>query len=358
MQRGELVVTIRAGKTKRKLDAGTIQKVIDEISPDISSTRNFPGHKVASRFYRLFTDSNNTERGAGIHKIKTDIGTCEVRYRQSEVTATKIALCRNGMWITESIPSVKSQDFASENVAFEALLLCDATDSPRDLSYLIRMAEGNLHNELQMNGIANQEDKRDLRKALQKIREELKNLIDKQDEKDNWFVGVGADGLIRTAPDVEKIGPVDSPGSDTGKRSKNSSKTKKDKTKKSSSPRPGKGLQVRCIAVRNNDTMKIRAVMLASSPDIELRLALNGGGDFSCDSPTADNQRIVISEVMCDGDSYPVDGEGAVARIGAVKEGDVKEIVVKFIEPKVHGDYKVNCEFARRAVVPTNPSVS
>jgi len=83
--------------------------------------------------------------------------------------------------------------------------------------------------------------------------------------------------------------------------------------------------------------------------DVELRLSVNGGGDVSCANSTADNSPITITEAVCN--NAPCTVEDGGARLGQINIGDEKIVLVKFIEPPIKGDYRIDCRFVRRAKV-------
>ena len=348
--KGELVVTVKTEGGEQTLKASNLRETMEKISPTIPNTRNFPKHETSQRFYNLFDDAAKQTGGVESCLVKREGGSMQVLYRQ-QMASTKIALCRNGMWITDSVPWVRSGDFG-DYAAFEALLLCDASDSS---GKLVRKAEGNLHNELKLNDIADKKERETLRGIFQDIRRRLKEVIEKQDAESISFVSVDGAGRIsisetagRITPSKERIRPIgeeeeDPVGGDKAKKEA-SQKAKRPGTTK---PKAGRALSVQHSAVRQGGKMNIRIVAMESSPEVELRLVRSGGGDFSCDNPREGDEMIHLRRVVCGNEECDV--AHGVARIGAVSEGDEKAVMVEFDAPKL---CRVDYEFIRRSPSP------
>lgn len=78
-------------------------------------------------------------------KVQTKLGIAEVQIREVPTGNTRIHLCRNGMWITDNIPSF-AKKFA-DRISFNAIVSLNAIDG-KDLHKLVRDAEGPLHNSI------------------------------------------------------------------------------------------------------------------------------------------------------------------------------------------------------------------
>ena len=341
---GELVVIFKSEKGEERINADNLESIINDRSPKIGKTRNFPSHEKANKFYRLFVDGQQGINDAHIESIKTTAGNFDVIYRQSKVVNTSIALCRNGMWITDDIPSIKPSNF-TDQVPFEALILCNETET----STMVRNAEGNLHNNLDVSMVIDESKRRKLRNCLQDITKELAKLIKTQDNKAIEFIEIDGIGVMSDSPGRSSL-PGEKIGT-TQKRNptdRNQGDQKQDKH--SHTPKPGNTLPVRCIATRQGaGRMKIRVVPLDDSADVELRLVRNGGGDFSCDDPARDNKQITLKHVICGGNECKISHERKeYVRIGKAVKGEEKSIDIEFDAEKIKGDYKVDCEFIRR----------
>ncbi|MGI9298162.1 MAG: hypothetical protein ACR2QC_09730 [Gammaproteobacteria bacterium] len=351
VQRGELVVEVVFGGKCQSLTADNLPKVMEDIAPDIGRTPKFPSHEKAERFYRLFTDGKKGGYGAHETKVETAAGVFDVIYRESNHASTRIALCRNGMWITDDIPMISGSRFA-EHAPFEALVLCDDVG----VCELVCLAEGNLHNALHIGMVKDRQKAQKLRDALKKIRESLQEKISKQSDESFDFLEIEGPGSIgvslgRDAPKKERVGPAGGTGGGLGNRGRGRKGGKNRKGGSGKSAKPGSHINVRFVAVRERNAMKIRIMpkeSLKSSQEAELRLVRNGGGDFSCDNPAADDVAIPLTKVVCNGSECAVDGDKISVRIGEVNENEPKIISVEFESPKVRGHYRVDCEFIRR----------
>ena len=114
-------------------------------------------------------------RSGQSHTVDTCQGSVRVQLLNRESGDTRIDLCRNGMWITDDkgIPGFyhKFQDLSP----FHALLLLDPSTGGH-LYDLVRSAESPLHDKMTMKYLPCSK-KRNLKKALEKIREWLRSKI-------------------------------------------------------------------------------------------------------------------------------------------------------------------------------------
>lgn len=334
IQQGRLSLSVKIGETKSVLNASNLELVMNELSPDIARVRNFPHHKIAQSFHKLYKNPEKTKT------IETDSGQIEVRYRETEVNSTKIIFCRDGMWITESVPYVKPVLF-DDNVPFEALLLCNKDSG--DLYDLFVKAEGNLHNSLALKLIEDDSKRKLLRDALNKTKQILRDSVEKQDTDTLEFEEVDYIGPMLAAPKplISAGGSGGGGGGGNGGGGGGGGR----QTVKS-----GKDLLVNAVSVREGkNKMKIRMHSTLEAQDVEFRLALHGGGDVSCDSEQAENEDIKITKAVCDGEQCDV--QDGFARIGKIDAGGIKNIEVEFNEEeiKIQGDYRIECKFIRRA---------
>ena len=352
IQRSELAIEVVCGDKSGTLTADNLSEVMENISPMVPKTPKFPNHKKAERFYHLFTDSETGRRNARKIEVDTDDGAFDVIYRESPTASTKIALCRNGMWITDhQIPMISVSEHFAEHAPFEALVLCDYAS----ICELVVLAEGNLHNALHISMVRDPNKAQKLRGALQKVRKNLQEIIGKQSNDFDDDVFVEGDGSIgvspgRNVPKREKIGPIAGTGGGGGEKKK-SVKSKGGKGSSGGGAKPGNRISVRFVAVRKQNEIQIRIMpkeSLNPSQEAELRLVRKGGGDISCDNPSENDTVILLTKVICNGKECAIDSGKTFARIGEINEGDQKTISVEFETPKVRGDYKVDCEFVRR----------
>ena len=126
--------------------------------------------KNASIFYNLLLTEKKQE-------IQTDLGIVDIYIKQPSQNETRLAICRNGMWISDSLRSPLNSAQFLENKNFLALII---PRSKTDFASLIREAEGNLHKEIALNRLP--KDKKDrLHKALDTIKLYLQENVDKSD---------------------------------------------------------------------------------------------------------------------------------------------------------------------------------
>jgi len=208
VQRGSLVVSVEAKSKKWELNSDNIQKVMVETSK-IPRATGFPHYEVSKRFSMLFADCGKKAPNTDIVEIPTKQGKFEFCYRTNNVEETKIALCRNGMWITAHIPMLPVRQFFN-NVPFEGLLLCDA-DKSGSLHDYIRRAEGNLHNSLTLKLIQDKKKKKLLSDALKEAREFIQKLIAEQNFESVDLLEINADSIRVSPPKRERVKRIDPP---------------------------------------------------------------------------------------------------------------------------------------------------
>lgn len=162
---GDLVVT---GQTDHGpsdpmvVDADTLPDVLESAREEkrarffLNGSRAFEAHRVLME--------------ADAREVMTGEGLATVRLRLDVGGPTRIDLCRNGMWITQSLPGF--QGHFTGRRPFQALVLVDS-GTGGTLHDLLRKAEGPLHDNLAMKSVLPR-DRRALRGALKEIREFLK----------------------------------------------------------------------------------------------------------------------------------------------------------------------------------------
>ena len=163
----KLVVTVTDHRPNfnpatQTLSRSTLSQVLEEHSEKrraaafLNGQRAFEAHKA----YR---------RGAS-HSIKTRAGRIGVRLIESASGTTRVDLCRNGMWITDNLPSFY-QAF-TDRVPFQAVLTLNAHEGRRLHDY-IREAEGPLHDSISLQKRLGSDDRKACRGALGEIRDWL-----------------------------------------------------------------------------------------------------------------------------------------------------------------------------------------
>lgn len=150
------------------------KETLNDIFIKTQNEKSSPNYNTAKRFYDMLNYGKK-------QTIPTKEGEVKIYYQLSQ-SDTKLALCRNGMWIDESIPSPLNKGNFPSNKAFNALILAQKRTN---FSTLIRRAEGNLHNNVRLNRFSNDKNGKDKREklstSLKEIKEILSNIIEKND---------------------------------------------------------------------------------------------------------------------------------------------------------------------------------
>lgn len=118
-------------------------------------------------------------------RVEQEKGSVAVQLRETEPgQASRIDLCRNGMWITNALPGLDRSKF-SDNKPFHCVILLDA-DAGR-IHSIVRKAEGPLHNGLTKRKWLSKEEKKILRETMRSIEELIREHIGKYDSE-HFFV--------------------------------------------------------------------------------------------------------------------------------------------------------------------------
>ena len=144
------------------LNRSTLSEVLAEHSEKkraaafLNGQRAFQAHKAY--------------RSGAKHLIDMGAGRIGIRLIESASGTTRVDLCRNGMWITDSLPGFY-QAF-TDRVPFQAVLTLNAHDGRRLHDY-IREAEGPLHDSISLRKRLASDDQKACREALREIRDWL-----------------------------------------------------------------------------------------------------------------------------------------------------------------------------------------
>ena len=147
----------------RTLDRSTLREVLAEHQVQKRSGAFLSGNR-AFHAHRAFRNGRR-------YAIETEAGTIAIHLRETPEAATRIDLCRNGMWITDDRSSAGIPGFYGkfgDRIPFQAVLSLNADDG-RDLHKLIRIAEGPLHDSIRVKRLLRADQTR-CRKALNEIR--------------------------------------------------------------------------------------------------------------------------------------------------------------------------------------------
>ena len=165
---GRLVVEVADSEGSGVLDATTLRGVLAPYCDELrsGSTGSFLSGRKANEAYETLVDGES-------HEIETAQGNVAVRLLGRETGRRSVALCRNGMWITEVLPMF--QNAFADRQPFQALILL-SSDREDAFFRLIQEAETPLHDKLapkQMDPIR----RRALREALREIRDGIAELV-------------------------------------------------------------------------------------------------------------------------------------------------------------------------------------
>ena len=163
IEEGDLVVSVEdiRDETKPlswKLDRSSLTTVLDEHR-DKRRARAFINGRRAFEAHQVY-------RASEPHCVTTKIGSVEIRLHEDPAGTSRIDLCRNGMWVTDRVPSLLPQNFADQ-VPFRAVVSLNAPDG-QHLHELIRIAEGPLHDAITIKRLPEPQRKA-CRSALQEI---------------------------------------------------------------------------------------------------------------------------------------------------------------------------------------------
>lgn len=164
IEEGELKVTVEDDRPRGEpktwiLDKLELRSVLDEhkdkrrASAFLNGRRAFDAHRAYETCPR--------------RRIATSAGEIDVRLLENSTGNTRIDLCRNGMWITDDRRIPGFQQKFTDQVPFHAVLSLNARDG-RDLHEYIRIAEGPLHNSIDIKRLPEQHRKA-CRAALREI---------------------------------------------------------------------------------------------------------------------------------------------------------------------------------------------
>lgn len=354
----DLIVSVEEqsseGKTRvRKLRAEDLYQVLEEHGEEKRS-RSFLSGSRALQAYRALSD------GAA-HTVRTEQGTVQVCLLMETSGTTHVHLCRNGMWITSTLPGFQNH-FASRR-PFQAVILVDAKTGG-EFHNLVRKAEGPLHDSLTLRRLLS-DDRRALREALGQIRDFLKAevpevgtesfraddflALDFGEDRDG---GGGAAGRPSFWGTPMPAGGLALPG---WKRSEQESGSNirqlRASTKQSAPARPGprSGRARRRPALRSI----IRAVSAPSAPerhridvqcteaceDAEVRLVVDENLDATCEPRRGDMPPVGLTGVKIDGRLAGAEklvienGQVVAVRLGDMPEGAAVQLDVGYALP-------------------------
>ena len=147
LHRRKLVITVQDNGTEQPLDRRALKGILEQEQDRVRAARSDsplaglrPSGQNAYQILRALTDGNSRQVSVKRDKARISLLT------PSTNGSSRIDLFRNGMWITDSIPDLRTADFASRQ-PFHAVIEINAKDGG-ELHRLIRKAEGPMHDNL------------------------------------------------------------------------------------------------------------------------------------------------------------------------------------------------------------------
>ena len=158
----------------QSLDHTTIDTTLSKFRDEKRTRSKFlSGSRALAAF-----ETVQTGRDVTVH---TDIGNVAMKLREVKDGKTRIDLCRNGMWITDKLPSRLRESQFTGLKPFHCVLLLDAQDG--EIHQLVRKAEGPLHNQLERKKLTSQDERRKLTKAMDAIASKIREIVPEYDSE-------------------------------------------------------------------------------------------------------------------------------------------------------------------------------
>lgn len=351
LKENQLTVEIVADSKLTSIDSDNI----DEIFKKTKEIKAEPSYKSLEKFYNTFINGQ-------AEIITTTQGKVKVHYKESD--STSLAICRNGMWICDSLPPPLNQGNFTDVKFFNALVI---PQKSTNLSALVRRSEGNLHNDLRLNRFTDDKDgkkkKDDLKNSLQEISDFLKKVIGKNDN--TTFTISIPDLSIEMISDKQ----VNTPETQN-KKSNKSKKTKKipkptinsfgeneneahgDKKKKNKkdtdSPekrRAGNPFSVKKFLSSHdgdNKTAHVKFNTGKKATNLLLCMRIDDGTDPSCDN-TLIPPRLKIKKAILNEKELEIIDEDTID-FGVVEKTDVIDLSIHY-DTEIEGHYTIHYEF-------------
>ena len=294
-----LVLETEEGNSSQVLDHKSLSGILEKFKEE-------RGYFLrGNRAYEAF---QTLQSGQQI-ELKTQAGPVSLWLKYpADSGKTHTDLCRNGMWITKSLPTFQGQ--FSGYQAFHCLILLDSKSS---LHSLVRKAEGPLHDSLSQKYLE-PDERRGLRKAFSEIRDRLKEEVPRLESEtfrpDDIFVvdthGVSQGGTRPAFTGSATVFQRRRPG--TGG---NGDAPRKRKGKKKVTPKNRRGaknpLTFQALPVPTGPrSCKVEISPSEDCAGSEFRIALDGNLDVTCDN-TGSESYMALSNARLNGKNVPRD---------------------------------------------------
>ncbi len=343
----DLEVEIITNKNRININTETLNNIFIKTKDEKST----PSYNTAKRFYDMLNYGKK-------QTIKTLEGEVKIYYQLSQ-SDTKLALCRNGMWIDESIPNPLNKNAFPLNKNFNALILAQKRTN---FSTLIRRAEGNLHNNIRLNRFSNDKNGKEKREKLSSSLKEIKKFLTYNVEKND------NDSFDYDIPDLSISMVGDTKSKQQNKRK--STQTKKipkrkqlvqdseipsdekgkgKKNKSDSKQRIGNQFEVGKFSSFHNTKIqqaKLRFATEKNASNLLLCLRLEDGTDPTCDS-IGIAPRLKIKKALNNGVECKILHDDTID-IGKVNKNTLIDLNINY-DTNIRGDYIIDYEFLNSA---------
>lgn len=335
-------------------------ETVDNIFDSTQDEKSNPTYNTAKQFYSMLNYGKN-------QTISTREGEIKIYYGLSE-SGTKLAICRNGMWINDSIPRPLNKNNFASNKNFNALILIQ---KGTNFSTLIRRIESNSHDNIKLNRFPNdikgRQKRKRLSETLHEIKDFLTNIVEKNDndsfEYDIPELSINMIGDARPKHQNQRK-------SNTTKKIPNKPKnvsmdadmdgdedvtTNPNELNPNSKPnnkrkfRKGKPFNVgKFSSYHNSDKKeaKLKFVVDKTATNLLLCLRLEDGTDPTCDGVN-NLDRLKIDNATSGGKKYEITNEDTI-NIGRVEKNTLINLDVKY-KTNIKGDYIIDYEFLNSA---------
>ena len=272
-----LRIEYKEGQTEHVLDGKSINNALEQYK-DEKRAKNFLSGHNAQKAYETICNGKD-------HIVQTKLGDIKIKLRELSLgERSRIDLCRNGMHISNDIPSFRLDHFA-DYAPFHCLIMVDNI-SNGDFHRLIRKAEPPKHNEIKIGNLKETEQK-DMRTALQEIRDYIKNNLEKLDTQEfsiKDVLNLNTHGItaLEELPPRTRIGSGGGAGSGDGD---SHTKTSTSGSGAGDFKRVGKTTSFRATPVQTGKrSYTVQLSLEKSTHDNEIRFALDEGLDLTCDN--------------------------------------------------------------------------
>lgn len=172
--RKKLILTVEEnGKELKRLNTQSLKDILNEEQDKSRAARSdspFAGLRPSGQNAHSILE---TLTKGSARKFKFQQSAARISLLTPSLNGTtRIDLFRNGMWITDSIPGIRSSTDFTERQPFHAVIEIDA-QAGGELNRLIRKAEGPMHDNLSLTRLSKRETA-ELRKYLSAISEWIK----------------------------------------------------------------------------------------------------------------------------------------------------------------------------------------